>query len=240
MGAQPAWCTLSLSLPGSDASWVDGFLDGFLALADQHGVALVGGDTTRGPLSICVTVHGFVDEDAALRRDGARPGDDIWVSGSLGDGAGALALWRDGRPVDPWLRMRLDRPSPRVALGLALAGVAHAAIDVSDGLLADLAHVCDASGVGAELDVDALPASSALHASFDEAARRELQAGGGDDYELCFTATADRRDAIARIARETAIDVTRVGGIVAGSGVRARLADGSEWRSMQAGFVHFQ
>jgi thiamine-monophosphate kinase len=240
MGAQPAWCTLSLSLPGSDAAWVDGFLDGFLALAQQHGVALVGGDTTRGPLSLCVTVHGFVDEGAALRRDGARAGDDIWVSGTLGDAAGALAQWREGRPVDPALRVRLDRPAPRVALGLALAGVAHAAIDVSDGLLADLAHVCDASGVGAELEIEALPASGALCASFAEAARRELQASGGDDYELCFTATVDRRDAIERIARDAAVGVVRVGRIFAGTGVRARLADGGEWRSMHAGYVHFE
>ncbi len=239
MGAQPAWCTLSLSLPGSDAAWLEGFLDGFLALAQVHGIALVGGDTTRGPLSICVTVHGFVDEGVALRRDGARVGDDIWVSGTFGDAAGALAQWREGRPVDPSLRLRLDRPVPRVALGLALAGVAHAAIDVSDGLVADLSHVCDASGVGAELDIGALPASSALHASFDDVSRRELQTSGGDDYELCFTAAADRRDAIARIARETAVDVTRVGGIVVGGGVRARLADGSEWRSTRAGYVHF-
>ena len=240
MGAQPAWCTLSLSLPGSDAAWVDGFLDGFLALAQQHGVALVGGDTTRGPLSICVTAHGFVEEGAALRRDGARVGDDIWVSGTLGDAAGALLQWRDGQAVDPSLRGRLDRPSPRVALGPALAGVAHAAIDVSDGLLADLAHVCNASGVGAELDIAALPASSALRACFDEVARRELQASGGDDYELCFTAPADRRGDIERIARDAAVDVTRVGGIVAGGGVRARLADGSEWRSVHAGYVHFE
>ncbi len=240
MGAQPAWCTLSLSLPGSDAAWVDGFLDGFLALAQQHDIALVGGDTTRGPLSLCVTVHGFVDEGAALRRDGARAGDDIWVSGTLGDAAGALAQWRDGRPVDPTLRARLDRPTPRVALGLALAGVAHAAIDVSDGLLADLSHVCDASGVGAELDVDALPASSTLLARFDKAARRELQASGGDDYELCFTATADRRDAIERIGRDAAVGVARIGGIVADTGVRAHLVDGGEWRSMHPGYVHFE
>ena len=239
MGAQPAWCTLSLSLPGSDATWVDGFLDGFLSLAQQHGVALVGGDTTRGPLSICVTAHGFVDEGAALRRDGACVGDDVWVSGALGDAAGALAQWHDGQPVDTALRVRLDRPAPRVTLGLALAGVAHAAIDVSDGLLADLGHLCNASGVGAELDVDALPASSALHAAFDEVARRELQASGGDDYELCFTAAADKRGAIQAIADEAGVDVARVGRIVAGAGVRACLADGSEWRSMRAGYVHF-
>src|SRR5690606_1465953 len=129
-GARPAWATLSLSLPHADGAWLDGFLDGFLALAVQHDVALVGCDTTRGPLSVCVTVHGFVDAAAALRRDGARVGDDVWVSGTLGDAAAALAQWRDGVAVDPGLRIRLCRPVPRVAIGLALAGVAHAAIDL--------------------------------------------------------------------------------------------------------------
>ena len=240
MGAQPAWCTLSLSLPGSDAAWLDGFLDGFLALADQHGIALVGGDTTRGPLSISVTVHGLVDDGAALRRESARAGDDIWVSGTLGDAAGALAQWREGRPVEPALRARLERPTPRIALGIALAGVAHAAIDVSDGLLADLAHVCDASAVGAEVDVDALPASTALHATFDDVACRGLQATGGDDYELCFTAAADQRDAVACIAGDVGVRITRIGRIVPGAGVHAHLADGSLWRPVHAGYVHFQ
>ena len=240
MGAQPAWCTLSLSLPGSDAAWLDGFLDGVLALADQHGIALVGGDTTRGPLSICVTVHGLVDDGAALRRDGARIGDEIWVSGTLGDAAGALAQWREGQSLEPSLRARLERPTPRVALGLALADVAHAAIDVSDGLLADLAHVCKASGVCAEVDVDALPASSALHAIFDDAACLELQATGGDDYELCFTVAADQRDVVARIAGDLGIVIACIGRIVPGVGVRAKLADGSEWRPLHAGYVHFE
>jgi thiamine-monophosphate kinase len=240
MGAQPAWCTLSLSLPGSDAAWLDGFLDGFLALADQHGIALVGGDTTRGPLSICVTVHGFVDDGAALRRDGARAGDDIWVSGTLGDAAGALVQWREGQPVESSLRARLERPTPRVALGLALAGVAHAAIDVSDGLLADLAHMCRASGVGAAVELNALPASTALHAAFEDIACRDLQATGGDDYELCFTAAADQRDAVARIAGDIGIGITCIGRIVAGAGVRAHLADGSQWRPLHAGYVHFE
>ena len=239
MGAQPAWCTLSLSLPGSDAAWLDGFLDGFLALADQHGIALVGGDTTRGPLSICVTVHGLVDDGAVLRRDHARIGDDIWVSGTLGDAAGALVQWREGQPVEPSLRARLERPTPRIALGLALAGVAHAAIDVSDGLLADLAHVCKASGVGAEVGVEALPKSTALPAAFDDVACLDLQASGGDDYELCFTAAADQRDAVARIAGDIGIGITCIGRIVSGDGVRAHLADGSQWRPLHAGYVHF-
>ena len=239
MGARPAWATLSLSLPAADAAWLERFLDGFLALADAHGVALVGGDTTRGPLSVCVTVHGFVAPEAALRRDGAREGDDAWVTGTLGDAAAALAEWRAGGAADPELRQRLDRPVPRVAMGLALAGLASSAIDVSDGLLADLGHVCSASGVGAEVALQALPASPGLLARFDAATRARLQAAGGDDYELCFTAPVARRDAIAALAADTGIALARIGRIVAGEGVRAMLEDGSAWQPGRAGYAHF-
>ncbi|MGN6151021.1 MAG: thiamine-phosphate kinase, partial [Lysobacteraceae bacterium] len=142
MAATPAWCTLSLSLPASDAAWVDAFLDGFLDLASRHAVALVGGDTTRGPLSVCVAVHGLVEPRGALRRSDACVGDDGWVTGTLGDAAAALRQWQAGDAHDPALRMRLDRPTPRVAAGRALAGGAQACLDGSDGLLADLAHVC--------------------------------------------------------------------------------------------------
>ena len=239
MGAEPAWCTLSLSLPGGDAAWVDGFLDGFLELAHAHRAALVGGDTTRGPLSISVTVHGFVAPDRALRRDAARIDDDVWVSGTLGDAAAALAQWREGSPRDAFLRARLDRPTPRLALGAALADVAHACIDVSDGLLADLAHVARASGVGARVELDRLPASDALRAAFDDATRHVLQATGGDDYELCFTAASGLRDEIERIARETGTPVARIGRVEAGEGVRAFDALGAPWESGRAGYQHF-
>lgn len=239
MGAQPAWTTLSLSLPHAEESWVDAFLDGFLGLAALHDVALVGGDTTRGPLSISATVHGFVDAAAALRRDGARAGDDVWVSGTLGEAAAALAQWRAGGAADPGLRARLDRPTPRIGAGLALAGVAHAAIDLSDGLLADLGHVCFASGVAAEVALDALPASPSLSERFDAGARIALQATGGDDYELCFTAAPAQREAIAGIAVRCDVPLTRIGRIVAGSGVRALRADGSEWHPERSGYVHF-
>ena len=239
MGAEPAWCTLSLSLPASDAAWVAAFMDGFLALADAHGVALVGGDTTRGPLSISVAAHGFVEPGRALRRDGARIGDEVWVTGTLGDAAGALAQWRAGAAVDPALRARLDRPLPRVDAGRALRGIAHAGIDVSDGLLADLGHVCQASGTGACLQLDALPASAALRAHFDGDALRALQASGGDDYELCFTAAADARAALARIATETGVAMTCIGDIVDAPGVIALDAHGREWRPPRQGHVHF-
>ena len=249
MGAEPAWCTLSLSLPASDPAWLDGFLDGFLELAAQHRVALVGGDTTRGPLSVCVTAHGFVEPRAALRRSAARVGDDVWVTGTLGDAAGALRQWQAGAEIDPSLRARLDRPTPRIAAGRALLGLAHACIDVSDGLLADLGHICETSGVRARIDVDALPASNALRSAFSGDDLRTLQAAGGDDYELCFTAPAHARLAVEETLQDVDVPVTRVGRVVgdaAGAGasgaahkVIAITAKGEAWTSPRSGYRHF-
>ncbi|MFD0724027.1 thiamine-phosphate kinase [Lysobacter brunescens] len=240
MAATPAWCTLSLSLPQPDAAWVDGFLDGFLALATQHEVALVGGDTTRGPLSICVTAHGLVDPRGALRRKGARVGDDVWVTGTLGDAAGALRQWQAGGAFDPALRARLDRPTPRVAAGRALAGIAGACIDVSDGLLADLGHVCRASRVGAVLDVDALPASDALRCAFDRETVRVLQSAGGDDYELCFTAPKTARLALESALFACDVPATRIGRITAEAVViQLHDADGAAWSPPRRGYEHF-
>jgi len=239
MGAQPAWCTLSLSLPHADEAWVDGFLDGFLALAERHDVALVGGDTTRGPLSICVTVHGLVDPDGVLRRDAAHVGDDIWVTGTLGDAAAALVQLRAGGAADAALRMRLDRPTPRISIARMLAGAAHACIDLSDGLLADLGHVCTASNVGAIVELDALPASPMLAARFNTEARQVLQASGGDDYELCFTAPPMQRDAIAQWTRVHDVAITRIGRIVAGDTVDCVDAHGHPWHAPRSGYVHF-
>ena len=253
MGARPAWCTLSLSLPGDDTAWLDAFLDGFLGLADTHAVALVGGDTTRGPLSIAVTAMGWVEAGAALRRDGARPGDDVWVTGTLGDAAAALVLGGyvpiplDGvaMPVveagnAAVLRARLARPAPRVAVGRALAGLAHACVDVSDGLLADLGHICRRSGVGAEIELARLPASPALRAAYaDDELRAALQAAGGDDYELCFSASTAAREAVARALEQAGTTGTRIGRITDGDGVRALAADGSPWRPFRGGYVHF-
>ena len=238
MGAQPAWGTLSLSLPQGDPGFVDAFFDGFFTLAAQHGFALVGGDTTRGPLSIAITAHGLVEPGRALRRDGAREGDDIWVSGTLGDAAGALRQWQAGAAISPVLQARLDRPTPRVALGLALRGIASSCIDVSDGLLADLAHICRASGVGAEVDVDALPASDALRAAFDPDTRRVLQAAGGDDYELCFTVPASAAEALGNALVDAGTGATRIGTITAATGVRPVLA-GAAWSAPATGWQHF-
>ncbi len=239
MGAQPAWCMLSLSLPHGDMKWLDAFLDGYLALADVHGVGLVGGDTTRGPLSICVTVHGFIAADKVLRRSGAQAGDDVWVTGTLGDAAAALSQWRSGGAAEPALRARLDRPTPRIEAGRALAQVAHACIDLSDGLLADLGHLCAASGVGAEINVDALPASATLQALFTDETRRVLQASGGDDYELCFTAAPSQRAGIADIASTANVAMTRIGRIVEGSAVLATDGNGPAWQPPRHGYDHF-
>jgi thiamine-monophosphate kinase len=239
MGARPAWCTLSLSLPHADVAWLESFIDGFLRLATQHEVALVGGDTTRGPLSVCVTAHGLVERGRGLRRDAARIGDDIWVTGTLGDAAAALAQLQAGGVADPALRARLDRPEPRVAFGRALAQCAHACIDVSDGLLQDLGHVCRASGVGAEVDVDRLPASPALVARSSGDTLRGEQACGGDDYELCFSAPARARESIAGIAAAQQEAATRIGRIVETPGVVAVRADGSTWAPPRSGYAHF-
>ena|SRR5690606_18240993 len=238
MGAEPAWCTLSLSLPEPGEAWLDGFIDGFLELAALHGVTLVGGDTTRGPLSVSVTAHGFVEPGRALRRSGASVGEDLWVSGTLGDAAAALALLEQGAPAA--LRKSLERPVPRVALGRALAGIATAAVDISDGLLADLGHICRASGVGAEVELDLLPASGTLRTCFAPDRRHVLQATGGDDYELCFTAPPDRAGAITAAADLAGARVTRIGATVPGTQVAARGADGRVRVSGRPGYEHFR
>lgn len=239
MAATPAWCTLALTLPGADDAWLDAFLDGFLELADQHGVSLVGGDTTRGPLSITVTAFGLVPAGQALRRDGARAGDDVWVTGTIGDAAGALAQWRAHGPASAKLRWRLDRPTPRIEAGLALRGLASAGIDVSDGLAADLGHVLAASGVGARLELGRLPTSRTLADHFAEPRRWELQLSGGDDYELCFTAPAARAFEIERALAALDLPATVVGQIEAEPGLRFGTPDGGAYAPAAAGYQHF-
>lgn len=240
MGAAPAWCTLSLSLPAVEQHWLDAFLDGFLGLANEHGVALVGGDTTRGPLSLAVTAMGLVQAGTALRRDGARVGDELWVTGTLGDAAAALQGVLKGEQPGAFLRQRLDRPTPRVAAGRRLGGLAHSCIDVSDGLLADLAHLCTRSGVGAEVELARLPASPALIALGEPDQRWQWQAGGGDDYELCFSAAPRDRERIVQALDFAGVAATRIGRIVAGAGVRALDPQGRPWQPLQAGYEHFR
>lgn len=247
MAAEPAWATLSLSLPIADAEWLDGFFDGFLELAVQHRLSLVGGDTTCGPLSIGVTVHGFVPPGQALCRDAACVGDDIWVTGTLGDAAAGLALQRDpealgeiGEDQRTWLLSRLHRPTPRLDFGLALRGLAHAAIDVSDGLLADLGHVLRASALGAELELGQLPTSEALSAAVDDDTRRwTLQTAGGDDYELCFTAPKDSEPTIRAAAESCALRLSCIGRIVSAPGLRLTVPTGRPWAPSRLGYQHF-
>jgi thiamine-monophosphate kinase len=238
MGAKPAWCTLSLSLPHSDPRWVDGFIDGFLELASLHGVQLVGGDTTRGPLSIAVTAMGHVEAGHALRRDGARVGDDIWVTGTPGDAAAALQSMFSGAAVERALRARLDRPTPRVEVGRALLGLASACVDVSDGLLADLGHVCARSGVCAQVELTRLPVSRAL-ARFRPEVRWPWQASGGDDYELCFVASPQRAEQVRQALDFVGVAGARIGRIVAGQGVQALDAQGASWQAPRDGYDHF-
>lgn len=248
MGASPRWLTLSLTLPGADPAWLDALADGLFALADAHGVALVGGDTTRGPLALGITAMGSVPAGAALRRDGGRAGDEVWVSGVPGEAALALALWQAGRldvavaATDPWqeaVRLRLARPMPRLALGLALRGIASAAIDISDGLAADLGHLCRRSGVGARLQLDALPRSAALDVLAPGSQAWPLQVAGGDDYELCFSAPAAQHAAVLAAAADSGVAVHCIGQLVAGSGLAWRDPAGQAWQPPRGGFNHF-
>ena len=222
MGATPAWFLLSLSLARVDEPWLAGFAAGMDALATRHGVALIGGDTTSGRLTVSVTVLGFVPPGLALRRDGARIGDAIFVSGSVGDAAAGLAL-RQGRltgsPGDAVvLEQRYLKPEPRVVLGSALRGLASACIDVSDGLGGDLAKLCEASGAGADLHGEALPVSAAMQRTVGGARQRALVLGGGDDYELLFTVPPERHAAVATLARQ--LPLSFIGEITAVRGVR--------------------
>ncbi len=218
MGAQPRWATLGIALPKADAPWVAAMSRGFMKLARRHGVDLIGGDTTRGPLNICVQIIGEVPARQALRRDGARPGDDIWVSGTLGDAALAVAA-RAGKirlksAERQLLQRRLDWPVPRTALGLALRGVAHSAIDVSDGLVADLGHICERSKVAAVIALERLPLSPMMRRCLEHPAGLAAVLGGGDDYELCFTAAPGRRAAVERAAVKARTRVTRIGRVI--------------------------
>ena len=218
MGAQPRWATLGIALPKADAQWVAAMSRGFMKLARKHGVDLIGGDTTRGPLNICVQIIGEVPARQALRRDGAKPGDDIWVSGTLGDAALAVAAKTKRIKLKTaglkQVQQRLDRPVPRIALGLALRGVARSAIDVSDGLIADLGHICERSKVAAVIAVERLPLSPMMRRCLEHPAGLAAVLGGGDDYELCFTAAPGRRAAVERAAVKARTRVTRIGRVI--------------------------
>lgn len=238
-GAKPLAFTLALALPRVDETLLAGFAQGLLALADAHDCELIGGDTTQGPFNICITVFGEVPAGQALLRSGAKPGDDLYVSGTLGDARLALEAFRGNVALDgdalERVRVAMETPQPRVALGLALRGIATSAIDVSDGLLGDLGHVLRRSGVGAEVWADALPRSATLRV-LPLALQRECTLAGGDDYELVFTAPPSQAAAVANAARTAGVKVTQIGSIGEASGLR--LLDG-ERNAIANGFGSF-
>ena len=243
MGAKPRWVLLAIGLPEADEKFLRGFSGGFFGLAQKFGVELIGGDTTRsGLLTLTVTAIGELPPGAALRRDGAQSGDDIWVSGTLGDAAAALAhhqgLLKLSTEEAVACFPRLFVPAPRVELGLALRGIAHACIDVSDGFVADLGHILQRSAKGAEVEFESLPLSTALQSHEHEVAARECVLAGGDDYELVFTASPDRHAEIDAIATSLQLRLTRVGRITEGSRLSLTL-QGSPLNLKRAGFDHF-
>jgi thiamine-monophosphate kinase len=242
-GAQPLAFTLALSLPRVEEAFLAGLARGMQALAQRTGIALVGGDTTAGPLALTVTVFGEVPPGAALLRSGAAPGDTLWVSGALGDARLALEAFRGTLRLQACAfeaaRRAMEQPEPRVALGLALRGVATSAIDLSDGLLGDLAHILERSRVGAQVQLDALPRSAHLAAQ-PEPVQRICVLAGGDDYELLFTAPAHAQAAVHAAAQRAGVPVTAVGVIVAEAGLRVLDACGQEVAlGGLAGFDHF-
>lgn len=246
-GAAPLAFTLALAMPRVDESFLAGFSAGLYALAARHDIELVGGDTTAGPLAVCITVFGEVEPGTALRRDGARAGDELWISHPLGGGIGdarlALEVFRGRLALAPdaftAVRRAMERPEPRVALGLALRGIAHSAIDLSDGLAGDLGHILERSRVGARLELAALPRSPVL-ASQEPALQRLCLLQGGDDYELLFSAPEDRGDDVTRAARAAGVAVSRVGRIEAEPGLRIVEPDGRVHLETAAGFDHFR
>ena len=248
MGAEPRWCTLSLALERLDREWLEAFIDGFQALARIYPIALIGGDTTSGPLSISFTAMGGIPAGRAMRRDGAKVGDDIWLTGCTGNASAALWLWQQGRldlqarstdVVHEQLRQSLLRPMPRIREGIAVRSLATAAIDLSDGLVADLGHICRCSQLGAEIDLALLPAcqAGALDVSPQQLALWQLS--GGDDYELCFTASPSHRQAIHQAFVQSTAGVTRIGRVVAEKGVRVRTSVGTILPLARTGYQHF-
>ncbi len=243
MGATPRWALLAIALPQADEGWLSAFSSGLYGMAETYGVEVVGGDTTRGPLNICMTIMGEVRAGAALRRDGAKVGDEIWVSGQLGAAALALSHQQGTVTLDrdeaAYCLSNLQKPRPRVALGRGLVGVAHAAIDISDGLLADLGHILERSGVGAELMLNVLPAAPPVRVRLPEPVSMACLLAGGDDYELCFTAPADRRREILQTGERAGVELASVGRIVEGTGVRVLGPDGRPMQIPGRGYDHF-
>jgi len=240
MGAMPAWMTLSLSLPRADEAWLAGFATGLYDLADKYAVALVGGDTVRGPLAVTVQILGLVEADGWLTRSHAQIGDTVFVSGLPGEAAGGLAVLQQSLPQSAdaqRLIQRFLRPEPRVALGRALRMLANATIDVSDGVISDLQHICEQSDCGAHIDMEVFPVSSALRACFDASKCEQMALNGGDDYELVFTVPPERLLAV-EAAIAGGVRCTPIGRIVAGNGVQC-FRGGQRLALAPRGYDHF-
>ncbi len=244
MGARPRWVTLSLALPAADERWLEQFAYGFLDLARAHDVDLIGGDTTRGPLAICVQIMGEIARGKALRRSGARAGDELWASGTLGDAALALAHVRGDFELHAQDRdyalKRLDHPQPRVALGQGLVGLATGAIDVSDGLVADVGHIAEASSVRAVIDWESVPLSSVAAGYRQHPLVQRAALAGGDDYELAFTVPPDQRSAVEALGGRLGLALTRIGRIEPGTGAIVLDKSGKQLPLAETGFDHFR
>jgi thiamine-monophosphate kinase len=243
MGAEPRWATLALTLPKPDELWLDGFSRGLFDLAERHGVSLVGGNLARGPLSVTIQLMGRVEQGRILTRAHGNVGDDVYVTGTLGDSAAGVALINERvetlhGSAGSALKERFYRPVPRVAAGLALRSLASAAIDVSDGLLADLGHICASSGCGALIDVEHVPLSAELMSTCPPQIALAHALAGGDDYELCFTAPPSRAEEIERALAATGTSATRVGQLVPGQAVACRR-DGEPYKPPSLGYRHF-
>ena len=246
MGGVPVWYTLSLTLPEDDEDWLSGFSRGLHTLAGRHEVALIGGDTTRGPLSITITVLGDGGAQSPIMRSGARPGDVIAVTGELGNAAMALrCLQHDAEAgLEPGLRLALDRPEPRLTEGLMMRAYAHAMIDISDGLTADLGHILATSGVGAEVDVESLPVTRQMMQAgasigLDEAACRQLAMTGGDDYELCAVMSRAAYQQLRQAWRTALANLTMIGTITPSNGITLKNADDWPDEITMTGYRHF-
>lgn len=237
MGAVPRWVLLSLSLPKADQQWLRSFTAGFKSLAQEHGVTLVGGDTISGPLSVCMTVLGIIEPGRQLIRSGANPGDLLVVSGTVGGAARVLELVLSGEPLNE--RQLLDRPQPRVKLGQTMVGYASACIDISDGMIADLGHLLEASGCAAWLEIEKLPQAPVLE-GLENSLKWNYQLSGGDDYELLFTLPRHHRALLARWSQQLAIRLSVIGEIEKGAGIRCLRPDGTAYELQNTGFEHFR
>jgi thiamine-monophosphate kinase len=238
MGAEPAWVTLALTLPDDNADWLKLFAEGFATLARQYNVALIGGDTTRGPLSITVQAHGLIPEGRAIRRGGAQPGDYICVTGALGE-AGLALEKLGGRPQRETPVNRLNYPLPRIEAGIALRGIASAAIDISDGLIADLGHILQASNAGARIMLEDIPMAEPLTREADRAAMLQLALTAGDDYELCFTINEQHIETVNALQHELNLPVKHIGNIEDNPGLRIHRPEGAPLEIAAGGYDHF-